>query len=449
MKREAIEPEFIICNSCRKSVPKTDYCILCGEKIVDKTTYGDSSDINSVSCPNCKKTIPKTEYCIYCGKNVNSSNEITENQKLVEPDISTCPLCRSEIPGDHNFCHLCGGKTKKKFIEIQKQQSMYCNRCWKANPPNIDYCIHCGLKQQISKSKLLEKPFEGYQMDLSQLFHPTAYPLSTIKQNITASSRTFPSKSIIIHSKYFGVYRSRKKTMNFVYRNFGGFDLNNLLNYSLTFFLMVFIYFFWYSERYRVLSQGTDVLIDSLLVLFFGGIVMTTLLMLPTFLSTFLVYRNTGYKLNYKLESSRVFTTMIFNFIWMIFGFGPIYLRLGEFRDPQERIVVNKSFVKGISIAAIIIVLSSSLLAFLSVLIVGIPGEFVGTLFNNSPLKGHIITSYLGSIWISIILLLPLGDYYDKVIKRWNQVVYFILLAAGLLLLLQSFSLMQFLTQTI
>jgi hypothetical protein len=212
---------------------------------------------------------------------------------------------------------------------------------------------------------------------------------------------------------------------------------------------MVFIYFFWYSERYRVLSQGTDVLIDSLLVLFFGGIVMTTLLMLPTFLSTFLVYRNTGYKLNYKLESSRVFTTMIFNFIWMIFGFGPIYLRLGEFRDPQERIVVNKSFVKGISIAAIIIVLSSSLLAFLSVLIVGIPGEFVGTLFNNSPLKGHIITSYLGSIWISIILLLPLGDYYDKVIKRWNQVVYFILLAAGLLLLLQSFSLMQFLTQTI
>ncbi len=445
MKREAIEPEVITCDRCRKIVPKTDYCIFCGEKFVEKVTADDISNINPITCPNCKKTIPNTEYCVYCGKIVDSSEEIAENKDSVVSNITICPLCRSEIPEDHNFCHLCGGKVKKKIKREQKQQSLFCNRCWKANPPNIDYCIHCGFKQQISKSKLLEKPFEGYQMDLSQLFHPSAYPLSTIKQSITASSRIFPSKSTIIHSTYFGVYRSRKKTTNMVYRNFGGFDLNNLFNYSLTFVLMVFIYFFWYSEQYRALSQVTDFFTESGLVIFFGGILLTTLLMLPTWLSTFLVYRNTGYKLDYRLESSRVFTTIIFNLIWMIFGYGPIFLRLGEFRDPQERIVINKSFIKGISIAAIIVVLSSSLLAFLSVLIIGIPGEFIGTFLKNSPLKGHIIISYLGSIWISIILLLPFGDYYDKVIKRWNQVAYFILLAVSLILLLLSFTLMQFL----
>ncbi len=449
MKRETIESGVITCNNCKKIVPKTDYCIFCGEKFLDKRITDDISIINSLVCPNCKKTVPNTEYCVYCGKTIDSSKEIAENEDSVEFNNPICPLCRSEIPKAHNFCHLCGGKVKKSIKGEQKQQSIFCNRCWKAKPPNNDFCIHCGLKQQISKSKLLEKPFEGYQMDLSQLFHPSAYPLSTIKQSLTASSRTFPSKSTIIHSTYFGVYRSRKKTMNLVYRNFGGFDLNNLFNYLLTFVLMVIIYFFWYSEQYRALSQVTDVFTESGLVFFFGGILLTTLLMLPTWLSTFLVYRNTGYKLNYRLESSRVFTTIIFNFIWMIFGYGPIFLRLGEFRDPQERIIINKSFIKGISIAAIIVVLSSSLLALLSVLIIGIPGEFMGTFLKNSPLKGHIIISYLGSIWISIILLLPFGDYYDKVIKRWNQVVYFILLAVSLMLLLLSFNLVQFIVQAI
>jgi hypothetical protein len=77
------------------------------------------------------------------------------------------------------------------------------------------------------------------------------------------------------------------------------------------------------------------------------------------------------------------------------------------------------------------------------------PGEFVGFLFINSPLKSHIITSYFGSIWISIILLFPLGDYYDKVIKQWNQIGYFILLSISFFLLLHSFTLMNFLSQMV
>ncbi len=416
-------------------------------------------DITSerIKCPYCNEFVPNTKYCISCGNFLQEQSttetkinnyDISDNKTNIEISKSICPLCRSEIPREHNFCHLCGGKLKKKPLDKQKQ-SIICNRCWKPNPPNLDYCIHCGMKQQIKRSKLLEKPFEGYQMDLSEFFQPVNFPMTIIKQNLMTSSPIFPSKSTIIHSNYFGVYKSRMNTVNKLYRNLGGFDSNNLGNYLFTFILMIFIYFFWFSGRYAPLIVETDIITAGFFIIFFGGIVMTSLLMLPVWLSTFLVYRNTGFRLNFRIESSRVFTTIIFNLLWMFFGYGPIFLRLGEFEDPKQRIIRNRSFIKGISLGSIIVVFGSILFAFLSIAVIGIPGEFTGFLFNNSPLKSHVITCYFGSIWISIILLFPLGDYYDKVIKQWNQIAYFILLSISFFLLLHSFNLMGFLSQMI
>ncbi|MFX0087373.1 MAG: zinc ribbon domain-containing protein [Candidatus Hodarchaeota archaeon] len=418
-----------------------------------------SDDITSekTKCPYCNEFVPNTKYCISCGnilqdrsiiKPKNEISDLSDDKTNIDINKSICPLCRSEIPSEHNFCHLCGGKLKKKPLDKQKQR-IICNRCWKPNPPNLDYCIHCGMKQQIKRSKLLEKPFDGYQMDLSEFFQPINFPMTMIKQSLITSSPIFPSKSTIIHSNYFGVYKSRMNTVNKLYRNLGGFNSNNLANYLFTFILMIFIYFFWFSSRYAPLNIETDIITDGFFIIFFGGIVMTSLLMLPVWLSTFLVYRNTGFRLNFRIESSRVFTTIIFNLLWMFFGYGPIFLRLGEFQDPKQRIISNKSFIKGISLGSVIVVFGSIFFAILSIAVIGIPGEFTGFLFKNSPLKSHIITSYFGSIWISIILLFPLGDYYDKVIKRWNQIAYFILLSISFLLLLNSFTLMNFLSQLV
>jgi predicted amidophosphoribosyltransferase len=408
-------------------------------KVLDQTVL--------ILCPHCGKNVPKTTFCILCGKNLDVIDVITPKEEISpSPEVLKCPLCRQDVPNTHIFCHICGGKLKKKTIDGQSQNT-FCNQCMKPTPPDTEYCIHCGLKRQIIKTKLLEKPFEGYQLDLSHFFQPVSFPLSTLKQSLTAS-KDFPIKSTISHSKYFGVTMTRKGS--FFYRNFGGFDGNNLLNYLATFVLMLLIYFFWYSRRYADLTARIDPVADAMLVTFFGGIFLTALLMTPTWLSTFMLYRNTGYKMNYRLNSSRVLITGLFNLVWILFPFfGPIILQLGDFKDPQERIMIHKSFIRGIAWGAVFTVSCTLILALLSLVTVGIPGTFAGFLFQNHPVKSHLITSYFGATWISLIILLPFGDYYDKAIKRWNQLGYIILLAIGLLLLTHSFNLMGVLTQTV
>jgi hypothetical protein len=154
--------------------------------------------------------------------------------------------------------------------------------------------------------------------------------------------------------------------------------------------------------------------------------------------------------MNYRLDSSRVFITIIFNLLWILLPFfGPIILQLGDFKDPQERVIVHKSFIRGIVWGSVITISGTLILALLNLLTLGIPGMFAGMVFQNHPIKSHLLTSYFGATWISLILLLPFGDYFDKVIKRWNQLGYLILLAIGLILLTHSFNLMGLLSQNV
>lgn len=441
MKSNKNEVESIKCPHCQKMVTITQFCIFCGFRL--ETSSVETLDQSAlIVCPHCQTKVPKTTYCISCGRKI----DLTSQQQVAVPsETNRCPLCRQEVPTAHGFCHLCGGRLKKKKDEIE--QGVFCTRCWKPNPPDTEYCIHCGLNRQIKQSKILEEPFEGFQLDLSHFFQPVSYPLSALRQSLT-SSKDFPLKSTISHSKYFGVTRSRKASPFF--RNFGGFDGENLLHYLGTFFLLLLIYIFWYTGRYADLVERIDPITDGIIIFIFGGVILTMLLMIPIWLSTLMLYRNTGYRMNYRLDSSRVFITVIFNLLWILFPFfGPIILQLGDFKDPQERVIVHKSFTRGIVLGSVLTISGTLILALLNLLTLGIPGMFAGVLFQNHPMKSHLLTSYFGATWISLILLLPFGDYFDKVLKRWNQFGYLVLLAIGLLLLTHSFNLMGLLTQNI
>ncbi len=427
------------CPYCGEMVPSAKFCIKCGKELeIDASGASDHQQL--ITCHHCGKNVPKTKWCIFCGKSLEKIplTELPQATEMIE-----CPLCRNEVPSSHNFCHLCGGKLKKITVNDQ-EQSILCNRCWKPNPPDTGYCIHCGLQRQVKKSLFLEKPFEGYQLSLSQFFQPSMLPLSTLKFSLT-SSKKFPNRVTISHSKFFGVTKSRKGSV--LFRNFGGFDGNNLLNYLGSFILIFLIYIFWFSGRYSNLVEQYNPITDGILTSFFGGILLTALLMLPIWLSTLLVYRNTGYRLNYRIDSSRVFITVIFNVIWLFVGFGPILLQIGDFKNPRERFLVQKSFIKGIVWGTVFTVCFTLLLALLSIATAGFPGVFSGFLFQNHPIKSHLLASYFGATWISLVLILPFGDYFDKVIKHWSQLGYFILLAIGFLLLTHSFNLMGLLYQ--
>lgn len=430
------------CPHCEELVPQTEFCIKCGKKL-EIDLFEASLKKTFRICHHCEKNLPDTNWCIYCGKKQETR---TIPKHIQEVEIVTCPLCRQEVPTSHNFCHLCGGKLKKKTIG-SNAVNFFCSRCLKPNPPDTEYCIHCGLKQQMKQSKLLEEPFQGFQLDLSYFFQPVTFPLSTLRQGLT-SSKNFPVKSIISQSKYFGVIKSRKASL--LYRNIGGFDRNNMLHYLGSFGLMLIIYTFWYYIRYADLVDRIDPLTDGMLILLFGGVFLTSLLMIPIWLSTFLLYRTNGYRMNYRLDFSRVFMTVIFNTIWLLFvGFGPILLQVGDFKDSKDHIIMHKSFIRGIAWGAVITVSLTMILALLSFAIVGVPGVFAGFIFQNHPIKSHLLTSYIGATWLVLILLLPFGDYFDKVIKRWNQFGYLILLAIGFLFLIHSFNLMDLLTQRI
>ncbi|UCG01163.1 MAG: zinc ribbon domain-containing protein [Candidatus Heimdallarchaeota archaeon] len=441
MKSNKNDIKTIKCSHCQKMVPITQFCIYCGFKL-DPSALGTLDQPILITCPHCRVEVPKTTYCISCG---NKFDLISQKPIPPPSESMKCPLCRQEVPSAHNFCHLCGGRLKKK--QGEKEQDIFCTRCWKPNPPNTEFCIHCGLNRQKKESKILEEPFEGFQLDLSHFFQPVSFPLSALRQSLT-SSKDFPLKSTISHSKYFGVTKSRKASLFF--RNFGGFDSNNLFNYLGTFILLLLIYIFWYTGRYADLVDQVDPITDGIITFIFGGVILTILLMVPIWLSTFMLYRNTGYRMNYRLDSSRVFITVIFNFLWILFPFfGPIILQLGDFKDPQERVIVHRSFVQGIVLGSILTICGTLILGLLNLLTIGIPGVFAGLLFQNHPINSHIITSYFGATWISLILLLPFGDYFDKVLKRWNQFGYLILLAVGLLLLTHSFNIMGLLSQNV
>jgi predicted amidophosphoribosyltransferase len=442
--------KIIKCTKCGREVPQTSFCINCGNRLDIVIPEESEKHFSYTICPSCKQSVPITDYCIECGQKIKSPSLIEATQ-IEKSEISfnmlTCPLCRENVPSDHNFCHLCGGRIRKE--ETDQLQSLICNRCWKPNPPNTEYCIHCGtvsLGKHAFKTKLLEKPFEGFQLDHDQFFQPSTVPLSALRHR---TSKNFPIKSTIRHAAYFGVKVQRSK-QNIFSRNLGAFNRENLLNYAGTFIFLLFIYIYWYFSRYIELTDEINPFTEAILM-FSAIILLTFLLMAPIWLATFFVYRNTGYRLQYKLDITKIFFTIIFNGIWILLpqGFGPILLRLGEFKGLDQRAINQKSFTKGIVWGSIITVFLSAILGLLTVTIVGVPGMFAGFLFKDHPLKGHILATYIGATWVSIILLLPLGEYFDRVIKQWNIVGYILLLVIGFLLLTHSFNLISFLTQTI
>ncbi len=407
--------------------------------------------VKSIICPNCKENVPDTLYCIHCGKKFSTQRIYTE---LEDEKISSCPLCRKNVPSSHNYCHYCGGRIKKGEIKSESE-NIICNRCWKPNPPNIDYCIHCGYQTSVktSKSQLLEQPFEGYQVDVTRFFKPTTFSIAAVKQGIISSSRNFPYKSTIQHSSYFGIIKSRK-AIGKLQRNFGGFGISNLGNFLISSIIIMLIYYTWYTSylsRFPAyFGPEPDFITNILYSIILGAIFLPILSLGPIILSSFLVYRNTGYRLEYRLDPSRVFITVFFNFIWMtigFMGFGPILLRMGDFKVPFERVIVQRSFKKGIALGIIFSVICTIILAGITVTVIGILGVFAGEFLHDSFLKAHIFTSFFGTIWISLMFLMPLGDYFDKILKQWNQIGYLILLVISLFLMTYSFQLLSILAQ--
>lgn len=448
-----------ICPSCKKEVPATSFCLFCGQKLAIESLEKGENIISTIDCPHCNQNVPKTDYCIKCGKQIKDLSQTYDKQAKVSvksKESVVCPLCRQSVVESHNFCHLCGAKLKKE--KESHEESLICNRCWKANPPEHtgNFCIYCGaiaLGKRSYKSKLLEEPFKGYQLELSQeLFQPTTVSISTLRQSL--SSKNFPIKSVISHSSYFGVKTQEPKT-NVVSRNFGVFDKDNLLNYFGVFILTLIIYALWFYWRYIEYSEAVNPFVIGILILGMSGL-LTLLLMFPIWLSSLLVYKNSGYKLNFRLDLMKASITVIFNLIWLLFQtpflfllFGPIILHMGEIRDVKPQVLNQRSFRKGIILGVIFVISCSIILGLLTLTIVGMPGLFSGFLFQNHPLTGHILASYFGATWLSLILLLPLGDYYDKVIKQWNIIGYIILLTASFILLTHSLNLIRILTQEI
>jgi len=169
--------------------------------------------------------------------------------------------------------------------------------------------------------------------------------------------------------------------------------------------------------------------------------------MMPIWLATFFVYRKNGYNINYRLDTSRVLITMIFNLLWGLFGGGPIILRIGDIRKTEERAVRNSSFIKGITWGSIITIISAMFFTLLTILTFGMFGTFAGFLFRGHVLKAHVVTTFIGGTWISLMLILPLGDFYDRVVKQYNMVLYFIMFVTAILMLLYSYDELSLISQ--
>ncbi len=432
MDSDKKEIAITICPHCKQKVPKTKYCITCGGEIGSTDIKEKSQEIAKVDCPNCQKHVPTLPFCIYCGHALSKTNS-------VEPEKHLCPLCRKEIPSsDHTFCHLCGAQLKTT-IATSESQTVICNHCWKPNPPNTGNCIHCAksMARKPRKTVLLEEPFDGYQLELSQLLKPTIVPLSIIKQK---ASPSFPVKSTILHSPYFGVVIKSRQRLSFLDKNFGGFNRENIMNYLGSFMIVIIIYFFWYSGSYQpILATGeVDPTIDGIYI-FLAGIILFSLLMMPIWLATFFVYRKNGYHINYRLDTSRVLITMIFNFLWVYFGGGPIILRIGDIKKTEEQAIRNSSFIKGITWGSIITISGTLFLTVVTVLTFGLLGMFTGIIFQEHVLKAHVVATFFGGTWISLMLILPLGDFYDRVMKQYNLVLYFVMFVMAILMLLYSY----------
>ena len=430
MNSDEKAPKIVVCPHCNSRVPQTEYCITCGEKMTKPLEKSQEQLLPTRICHHCGHNVPQTAFCIHCGKSLAQESVVSEESQQ-------CPLCRENIPRGHPFCHLCGAKIQTQVED--GLQTVICNNCWKTNPPNTGYCVHCGTtnlgKKTKEQSLFLEQPFEGFQVDISELHKPSTVPIKLFSHT---SVKSFPVKSTILHSREFGVHLKTSQTLSFLNKNFGGFNRENIVNYLGSFVIVSMIYFFWFQSTYSSIVENPNPIFDGVVTII-AGILLTALLMMPLWLATFLVHRKTGYRVNYRLDTSRVLITMMFNLLWGYFGGGPIILRLGDIRNTEERAIKNFSFIKGVGWGSLFTVISTAIIAILTASVVGIPGSFAGFLFQNNMLQPHIYTLFFGACWISLILILPLGDYYDRVLKEWNIVTYLMMLITAILILLYSY----------
>ncbi|MFW9778895.1 MAG: zinc ribbon domain-containing protein [Candidatus Heimdallarchaeota archaeon] len=455
MAKENARLKVTKCSACGKEVPEAKFCMNCGSNLAQSISKEPDEKNPMIPCPFCNRNVPHTAFCIACGNPLQRDAEGSLAKREHYPkeedlEFVVCPLCREEVPANHKYCHFCGATIKKSGSGLVSEDTnrLLCPHCLKPNVPASGHCIYCGgsLSPEKEKATKITKPFNGFQYDVPYFFEPASLPLSSLRQ---ASSRSiFPIKSTIVHSTYFGV-KSKAKRVNFFARNFGGYDVSNLTNYLGTFLLVAGVYVYWHSFRYSIIGTGTANLPTELLYTVFMGMLLTALVMLPTWLSTFLVYRSSGYRLKFRLDSSRILMTIVFNIIWLfiIRGFGPIILRMGDFQDPSNRIVLNRQFKRGIVMGVIISTGITIIIAGITILVMGIPGSFAGLFLQGDPLKNHVLILFFGATWILLVLLLPIGDYFDKIMKEWNIVGYFILIAISFLILTLSFNLISVLAQ--
>ncbi|MFW9855203.1 MAG: zinc ribbon domain-containing protein [Candidatus Thorarchaeota archaeon] len=455
MAKEKARLKITKCSACGKEVPEAKFCMNCGKDLTQSISQVPTEKNLIIPCPFCNRNVPHTAFCIACGNPLQKDIEHDPVKKDSYPteedqELVVCPLCREKIPTDHKYCHLCGATIKKDdsgFV-LEEPNRLVCPQCLKPNSPTSGHCIYCGSRLSLQKEKTtnITKPFNGFQYDVPYFFEPASLPLSSLRQ---ASMRSiFPIKSTIVHSTYFGV-KSKARRINFFARNFGGYDISNLTNYLGAFLLVAAVYVYWHSFRYSIIGTNTADLPTEILYTLLMVMLLTALVMLPTWLSTYLVYRSSGYRLKFRLDSSRILMTIIFNIIWLfiIRGFGPIILRMGDFQNPASRIVLNRQFKRGIVMGVIISTGITILIAGITILVMGIPGSFAGLFLQGDPLKNHVLILFFGATWILLVLLLPIGDYFDKILKEWNIVGYFILIAISFLVLTLSFNLISILAQ--
>ena len=112
-------PKSFICPICNNRIENnSDFCGNCGFKITKDLNYM-IRESNSKSCLHCgNKNNIDAEFCGNCGKDL----PLVSYLELIE-----CPVCKSHVRDDVNFCRFCGhdlnkskkslfGKTPKKCL---------------------------------------------------------------------------------------------------------------------------------------------------------------------------------------------------------------------------------------------------------------------------------------------------------------------------------------------
>lgn len=379
-------------------------------------------DPKVIQCPKCNNNVPPMKFCIKCGHHlptqIKDANIIT---KEMGEDVQ-CPLCRKKVPSKHNFCHVCGGKLKKETAKID---NLICPKCWKTNPSMIKFCIHCGSSLSKWQSRFLREDFQGFSLDINEILKPQTLPMGSLRFGFSLS-KDFPAQSEIIYSNQFSARNIDKNSPSKVRLFLSSFFVaSNIGTYLLTFLSIWFLFSLWLYQNTSEFSESA--LVNILTFSLPGTIFLSLILQLPIIFPISYLYTSKRVKLSYQINYNRLMILLMINATWMFFGFSvPLFLfKVGELKIDQKKFE-RKEFIRSVSWGMTSSFVLTLILAFSCIPLLGIPGFLGGILFDNT-IKIPLIVTYISSIWICLLTLLPLfKDYQDKIYMEWNRILYFV-----------------------